>query len=215
VVSWIIIVVDAYLTVVPVEILPDEMHAINVAMMEIESRFQGREVKVGTWVTRDGEMPSSVHTDAYVHCFWYATITLDDGLEDFNVCTAEDRIRRVTKGCPLDADIGIEISLDTARVVLQRVGRPDWAEIDREVCEWCSLLQTASARAGLCTTDGSTMAGDVFTVTTERCLTSIEHWGFVDISAIQSPFPVREVSWKIKLDICSDIGEPIGNHSPL
>jgi hypothetical protein len=45
-----------YLAVLPVKVLPDEVKAVDISVMEIEARLQGGEVKVTTWVAVDGEV---------------------------------------------------------------------------------------------------------------------------------------------------------------
>lgn len=141
-----------YLSVLPVKILPDEVHPVDVSVMQIEAGLKCREVEVTTRITANSEMPTAMYRNAGLHGGPDTPITLHDGLERLDVVAVEDRVRGVLQRGPLAADVRVEISLDTSWVVLERVGRADGADVDRVVGKGCPLFKAASTAAGLCTT---------------------------------------------------------------
>ena len=134
-----------YLSIIPVEILPDEVHAVDVSMMQVETRLQRGEVGITTGVAGDGVVTAAVDTHADV-------LLLDPGddfslhhsLEGLDVLADEDRICRLLERGAKLAHLRAEISLNAPRVVLERIRGAHGPDVDGEVGERSALLETAT-----------------------------------------------------------------------
>ena len=82
-------VLRAYLSVFPVEVLPDEVHAVDLAMVLVEGRLEGGEVEVSSRFATciplvdsshkelsfqvkltDSVVPTAMHGEPQAACLW-------------------------------------------------------------------------------------------------------------------------------------------------
>jgi hypothetical protein len=159
----------------PVQVLPNEMHPIDIAMMEVKSGLQWTEIKVATRVSSNGIVAPSMDAHPHPGCGGARpAVPLNDGLEGVDVLRLEDGIRGCLKAGVALAELGAELSLDTPGVVLQRVRGPDGADVDGHVGEGPGREAAAAATAD----------GGFGTVENRRL--------FDARVAIQAPLPVGE-----------------------
>lgn len=162
------------LPVRPIEVLPDEVHAVDVAVVQVEARLERREVEVAAGIAADDIVATGVDADAGLDSLGIAAVCLDDGLEDLDRLAVEDGVGRVAEGGSLAADVRVEVPLDAPRVVGERVQRADGPDVDGEVCEWLARLETSTAGAGLEPTELRSVVGHVRAVPAERILRSVK-----------------------------------------
>jgi hypothetical protein len=140
--------------------LPDKVHAVNVAVVQIEARLQRREVKVAARVATDRVVAAAVYSNADARRLTPPTISLHYSLEDLDILAIEDGHGGVAQRRPLVADVVVEVTLYASRIVAQRSTASIWAKIDRIVGERRALLEAAAARPGFSPTDCSAVALD-------------------------------------------------------
>ena len=111
------------------------MHPVNVAVVKVEPRLEGRKVKVAAWVAANTVVPTAVNSSTDACSFPPASITLNDSLEDGDVRAVENGFRGVAERCPAVAYISVEVSFEAARVVSERVPRADRSEVHSKIRE--------------------------------------------------------------------------------
>jgi len=119
-----------------------------------------------------------MYGDAHTSCCRPAPITLHNRLEDGDVGAVEDRVGRVAERRPAVAHVRVQVTLDAAGVVLERIRRADGAHVDREVGER-ARGQAAAPSAGFGTPNRRAVALNKLAVPSERVLAAVKHGRFV------------------------------------
>lgn len=124
-------------------------------------------------ISRDGEVPATVDTSADTLSRSPAAVTLHNGLEEGDIRGLQDNVGRVLEGSPLATYVAVEVALEATWIVLQGIPTSYRAQVDGKVGEGRTLLQTATSRTGLCTTDRRSVVLDVLAVASQAVLAAV------------------------------------------
>ena len=190
------------LTVLEVKVLPDKVHAVDLAMVLEERRLKRREVKITTGIASDGKVATAVDSHAEASRLGVAHITLHNGLEELDVGRIGDDRRRVPKRGVLSADATVQVSLDAPRVIFEGAGaggRPEvYGVVGEGTLHYAAATATAAHTEAETTSESTATAGtsfDGFSITAERGFGAIEEGGLCWVVAVKTPLPVREITY--------------------
>ena len=136
-------------------------------------------------------MPTPVKSHSHSLRLGIPTVALHNRLEDLDVGTVDDGVGGVAQRHPPLTDASVEVPLHAARVVLERVGRPHGADVDREVGERTRLDAAATRSGPASEPDGTPVRSDGLAVAAQGGLRAVEEGRLLDVVAVQPPFPVR------------------------
>ena len=142
-------------------------------------------------ILTDSIVTTTMDGHAQVGSLRIPPIRLQDGLEDLDIGRVEDGVGGVPQRRPLGADGRVEVALEAARVVLERVAHARRAEVDGVVDERAAG-DAAAAAAGLgAEADRGVVLRNGGAVAAQRGRGAVEERRLLDAAGVEAPFPVR------------------------
>ena len=176
--------------------------------MQKEGRIARADKRIRARVSTNSKVAAAVHAELTVHV---ARVRLHDGLEPFDGGILEDQAGGVEERSVLGGDTGVEITLETAGVVVQGVGNPggrggavlregDGANVYDHVGERArgDAAAASSGREGDkggCVEgfrEDEALVGDEVTVTPEGGVGAVKDGRGRRVGNIETPFPVGD-----------------------